>query len=51
MCDKNTLKRKIVTIILGIAVSVVGNICLIRMYSKVKMELKDVGNQSVAVKD
>ncbi len=47
------MQSKIVTIILGIAlaVSVVGNICLIRMYSEVKGELKDVSNQSVVVRD
>lgn len=47
------MKSKIVTIVIGIAlaVSVVANICLIRMYSEVKGELKDVGNQSVAVRD
>lgn len=47
------MKSKIVTIIIGIAlaVSVVGNICLIRMYSEVKEELTDAGNQFVIVQD
>lgn len=51
--EEITLKSKIVTIILGIALaaSVVGNICLIRMYSEVKGELNDVGSQFVAFQD
>lgn len=47
------MKSKIVTIILAIAlaVSVVGNICLIRMHSEVKEELTDANNQLVIVQD
>lgn len=36
---------------IALAVSIVANICLIRMYSEVKGELKDVGNQFVIVQD